>query len=130
MDKNLVINIGEKKLNLEFNQASGYKLAQYLGVKDATVKNLASGMNEMLQKDGLKGVKFLVSAGVYGYDFVHSDSVESNLSPSEIGRLLLEMDDTEATKLIDSFYENLGLNLKAETVKEPSKKKVARKKKS
>lgn len=129
MDKSFSFQVGEEVINLEFNQAFGFKLAQYLGVKDPTVSNLATAMKDMLQSDGMLGIKLIICAGVYGYDFVNSDSAKPKYSMGEIGRLLLQMDDDEATRLIEAFYENLGLNIKAEPEK-PGKKKVTRKKKN
>lgn len=129
MDKSFSFQVGEEVINLEFNQAFGFKLAQYLGVKDPTVSNLANAMKDTLQSDGMVGLKLIISAGTYGYDFVNSDSVKPKYSMGEIGSLLLQMDENEATRLIEAFYENLGLNIKAEAEK-PGKKKATRKKKS
>lgn len=129
MEKSFSFTVKDEVVNIEFNQACGYKLAQYLGVKDPTVQNLATAMKDMLQTDGMLGLKFLISAGIYGYEFVHSDSMVSKFTPGYVGGLLMDMDDNEATKLVESFYENLGLNLKVEAEK-PGKKKATRKKKS
>ena len=129
MDKSFSFQVGEEVINLEFNQAFGFKLAQYLEVKDPTVQNLANAMKDILQRDGMLGIKLIICAGVYGYDFVNSDSAKPKYSMGDVGKLLLQMDEDEATRLIEAFYENLGLNIKAEADK-PSKKKATRKKKS
>lgn len=128
MEKRIKLTVGDEAVNLELNQAFGFKLAQYLGVDDPTVNNIVKVMSSKLQTDGLLTLKFIVSAGIYGHEFVHSDSMESKYTPSYIGKLLMQMSDQEAAELVNQVYENFGMNLKAEPVKD--KKKATRKKKS
>lgn len=124
MDKYFKLNIGSEEIDLNLNGAFSYKFAQYLEVKDATASNIGVALMDKLREDSLGTVKYLISAGIYGHEFVSNDSYQSKYKPSDIGRMLLEMDNDESERLINAVFSALGFDLKAEAVIEDDKKKM------
>lgn len=115
MDKYFSLKIKDDvEVKLVLNQAFSYKFAQFLEVKDATAENIAAAMVDKLQVDSLNTIKYLISAGMYGYEFVNNDSFTSKIKPSDIGRYLLEMETSESERLVNTVFKELGYDLKAE----------------
>lgn len=123
MDKYHKLNIKGKEIDLIFNGAFSYKFAQYLGVKDPTAANIGEALLKNLAEDALGTLKYLISAGIYGHEFVNNDGYQSKYKPSDIGKMLLEMDNEESEKLVNAVFKAFGFDLKAE-VDEGDKKKV------
>lgn len=115
MDKYFSLKIKDDvEVKLVLNQAFSYKFAQFLEVKDATAENIAAAMVDKLQVDSLNTIKYLISAGIYGHEFVNNDSFTSKIKPSDIGRYLLEMETSESERLVNTVFKELGYDLKAE----------------
>lgn len=126
MEKFFKLNIKGQEVDLIFNGAFSYKFAQYLGVLDPTASNIGKALLDSLQEDSLGTLKYLISAGIYGHEFVNNDSYKSKYRPSDIGKLLLEMDNEESERLVNAVFKAFGFDLKAE-VDESDKKKVKKK---
>lgn len=114
MDKHFKLNINGQEIDLIFNGAFSYKFALFLGVSDPTAANIGEALLKNLQEDSLGTLKYLISAGIYGHEFVNNDSYQSKYKPSEIGKMLLEMDNDESARLVNAVFKAFGFDLKAE----------------
>ena len=115
MDKYFSLKIKDDvEVKLVLNQAFSYKFAQFLEVKDATAENIAAAFVNSLQTDSLNTIKYLISAGIYGHEFVSNDAYTSKFKPSDIGKFLLELETAESERLVNAVFNELGYNLKAE----------------
>lgn len=121
MDKYFKLKIKEEEINLNLNAAFSYKFAQFLGVDDPTADKIGAALVLKLQEDALNTIKYLISAGIYGHEFVSNDSYTSKYKPSDIGRMILELDAQESNRLVNAVFKELGLDLKSEVQEEPSK---------
>lgn len=114
MDKHFKLRIKEGvEVDLTLNQAFSYRFAQFLEVEDATAQNITAALVEKLQSDSLNTIKYLISAGIYGHEFVSNDNYVSRYKPSDIGRMLLEMEASESERLVNTVFKELGYDLKA-----------------
>lgn len=115
MEKHFSLQIKEgTEVKLALNQAFSYKFAQFLGVTDATAENIAAAFVNSLQTDSLNTIKYLISAGIYGHEFVSNDAYTSKFKPSDIGKFLLDLETAESERLVNAVFNELGYNLKAE----------------
>lgn len=115
------------EVNLNFNAAFSYKFAQFLDVDDPTAGKIGASLALKLQEDALNTLKYLVSAGIYGHEFVSNDSYKSKYKPSDIGQMILDLDERESERLVNAVFKELGFDLKAEVQEEDKsdKKKVS-----
>lgn len=137
MDKHFKLTIKEKtaeneavEVDLCLNAAFSYKFAQFLDISDPTPANIGVVLVRKLQEDALNTVKYLISAGIYGHEFVSNDSYTSKYKPSDIGRMILELSNDESTRLVNAVFKELGFDLKAEVQEDKKKatKKTVKKK--